>query len=113
MVEIASHQDVRETATLPSLMPAQVPTKSGIRAAVEPLINVSPKRTPSPDTRPTTVDGWIIREARGSTAVLEGPDGIREVALGDTIPGLGRIDSIVRWGNRWLVGTSRGFVTTP
>jgi hypothetical protein len=29
------------------------------------------------------------------------------------VPGLGKIDSIVRWGNRWIVATSRGLVSTP
>ena len=103
--------DVREMATPAPQLPAQ--TTASIRDTSEPLIQVTPKRTPTPDTRPTTIDGWTIREVRGSTAVLEGPDGIRNVAVGDTIPGVGRIDFIVRWGNRWIVATSSGLVTTP
>ena len=31
---------------------------------------------------------------------------------GDTVPGVGRVDSIVRWGNRWIVATSRGLIST-
>jgi hypothetical protein len=92
-------------------VPAQM--NPGIRDTMEPLVQTKPKRTPSPDTRPVTIEGWAIREVRGSAAVLEGPDGIRSVVVGDTIPGIGRIDSIVRWGNRWLVATSSGLVTTP
>jgi hypothetical protein len=37
---------------------------------------------------------------------LEGPNGVSKVARGDTVAGLGRIDSIVRWGNRWIVVTT-------
>lgn len=66
-----------------------------------------------PETRPTTIGGWAVLDVRGGTAVLEGPDGIRMAARGDVVPGIGRIDSIVRWGNRWIVATARGLISTP
>jgi hypothetical protein len=65
-----------------------------------------------PETRPTTVPGWTVVDVRDGTAVLEGPDGIRMAARGDAIPGLGRIESIVRWGNRWIVATANGLIAT-
>lgn len=68
---------------------------------------------PVAETRPTTIDGWTVLEVRGGTAVLDGPDGIRTVARGDSVPGIGRIDSIVRWGNRWIVATASGLIATP
>lgn len=68
---------------------------------------------PVPETRPTTIVGWIVREVRGGSAVLEGPDGTWTAAAGDTVPGVGRIDSIVRWGNRWIVATASGLIATP
>ena len=51
-------------------------------------------------------------EVRDGTAVLEGPDGIKMAARGDMVPGIGRIDSIVRWGNRWIVATAHGLIAT-
>ena len=69
--------------------------------------------TPFPETKPTTIDGWVIREVANGRAVLQGPDGVWKVARGDSVPGLGTIDSIVLWGNRWIVATSRGLITTP
>ncbi|MCC8939100.1 hypothetical protein [Bradyrhizobium ivorense] len=66
-----------------------------------------------PETRPSTVPGWSVLEVRDGTAVLEGPDGVKMVARGDVVPGLGRVDSIVRWGNRWIVATANGLVATP
>jgi hypothetical protein len=66
-----------------------------------------------PETRPTTIEGWTVLEVRGGTAVLEGPDGVRMATRGDTVPGIGRIDSIVRWGNRWIVATASGLIATP
>jgi hypothetical protein len=71
------------------------------------------KVTPTPETRPTTIEGWTLREVTNGTAVLEGPDGIRRVTRGDTIPGVGRVESIFRWGNRLLVATSTGLISTP
>jgi hypothetical protein len=67
---------------------------------------------PVPETRPATIGGWTVREVVGSTAVLEGPDGVWRVARGDIVPALGRVDSIVRWGSYWLVSTTRGLVAT-
>ena len=58
------------------------------------------------------LEGWTIREVVGGTAVLEGPGGVWRAAQGDTVPGIGRIESVVRWGNRWIVATSKGLIST-
>ena len=71
------------------------------------------KLTATPETRPTTIEGWTLREVANGTAVLEGPDGIRTVARGDMIPGVGKVESIFRWGSRPIVATSRGLISTP
>ena len=92
----------RTTAALPSnlSLPASPMT------AREPVVA-------APETRPATVEGWTVREVRGGTVVLEGPDGIRTGSAGDTVPGVGRIDSIVRWGNHWIVATAIGLIASP
>ena len=71
------------------------------------------KLAPVPETRPTTIEGWTIRQINGGTAVLEGPNGVWTARRGDTIPGVGKIETIVLWGNRWIVATSRGLISTP
>jgi hypothetical protein len=71
------------------------------------------KLTATPETRPTTIEGWTLREVANGRAVLEGPDGIRTVARGDAIPGVGKVESIFRWGSRPIVLTSRGLISTP
>jgi hypothetical protein len=71
------------------------------------------KSTPTRETRPTTVEGWTLREVTNGTAVLDGPNGIRRAKRGDTVRGVGRIDSIIRWGGRWIVATSGGLISTP
>ncbi|HEY6860248.1 MAG TPA: hypothetical protein VI358_10745 [Pseudolabrys sp.] len=72
-----------------------------------------PKLSPVPETRPTTIPGWVLREVVNGTAVLQGPNGVLRVTRGDTVPGVGKVDSIVRWGDRWIVATSRGLISTP
>jgi hypothetical protein len=71
------------------------------------------KLTATPETRPTTIPGWMLREVTNGTAVLEGPHGIWRVTEGQNVPGVGRVDSIVHWGNRWIVSTSKGLISTP
>ena len=88
-----------------SLDPASTQANT-LPIAREPMVPVA-------ETRPTTIEGWTVLEVRGGTAVLEGPDGVRTAARGDTVPGIGRIDSIVRWGNRWIVATANGLIATP
>jgi len=67
---------------------------------------------PVPETRPTTVEGWQLREIDNGTAVLEGPGGTFKARRGDTVPGLGKVVAIVRWGNRLIVATSKGLIST-
>src|SRR6516164_214114 len=71
------------------------------------------KLTPTPETRPTTIEGWTLREVVNGTAVIEGPNGVWKVTPGQMVPGVGRVDSVVRWGNRLVVATSRGLISTP
>jgi hypothetical protein len=71
------------------------------------------KLTAMPETRPTTIPGWMLREVTNGTAVLEGPNGIWRATAGQNVPGVGSVDSIVRWGNRWIVSTSKGLISTP
>jgi hypothetical protein len=78
-----------------------------------PAPQTQPKLSPVPETRPTTIPGWMLREVVNGTAVLQGPNGVWRVTRGDTVPGVGRVDSIVLWGNRWIVATSRGLISTP
>jgi hypothetical protein len=74
-----------------------------------PALQPPEKPTPTPETRPAAVTDWMLRDVMGGTAVLQGPNGILRVTAGDTVPGLGRVNSIVRWGNRWIVATSKGY----
>ena len=92
---------------------ARKTTATELSAAVPlPREKKAQRLTPTPDTRPNTIEGWRVRHVSGGTIVLQGPDGIHKASVGDTVPGAGRIDSVVRWGNRLVVATSRGLITT-
>lgn len=71
-----------------------------------------PRLMPFPETRPATIDGWSVRGVYGEAAVLVGTDGVWTVKPGDYVPGVGRIDSITRWGSRWIVITTGGLIST-
>jgi hypothetical protein len=105
-------------AIVGSIPKPSVPLSAAARPAAQ--ANASPSaaiamRQPlvaAPETKPATIPGWTVVDVRDGTAVLEGPDGIRMAARGDTIPGLGRVESIVRWGNRWVIATASGLIAT-
>lgn len=56
------------------------------------------------------VEGWVVRDVRRGTALIEGRVGIIEVEQGDVVPGLGRVDAIRRQDGRWVVLTSKGAI---
>ena len=96
---------------------APTPTKDLLiaRTQTQPRREEQPARrtlTPAPETRPATIPGWTVREVTGDSAVLDGPQGTRRVARGESVPGLGKVETIVRWGNRWIVTTERGLIST-
>jgi hypothetical protein len=111
-IETLAQTATAATKPVPS-QPQHTGSSSKSPATVQQQAKLEPPRTPTPETRPTTIDGWTVREVVGGTAVLEGPNGVVRVSRGDTLPGVGRVYSIVRWGNRWIVATGSGLISTP
>jgi hypothetical protein len=108
IVERSSARGTREASAAAN---RDVATTSSISSMQE-RPKIDPRLTALPETRPTTIEGWTIREVTGNTVVLQGPGGVWRVTQGETVPGVGRIDSIVRWGSRWIVATTRGLIST-
>ena len=107
-----AHEAFKNVAPTTHLVSLATKRNTSAPRPTEERTRVSAKPTPVPETKPTTIDGWTIREVNGGTAVLEGPSGVWKATRGDTVPGVGKIDSIVRWGNRWIVATSKGLIST-
>jgi hypothetical protein len=109
----SARHDQQRPATTSSPMGQQNAAASTAASDVERHRKSSSRPMPFPETRPTTIEGWMVRDVVGGTAILQGPDGVWRVTRGDTLPGAGSVMSIVRWGNRWIVATSRGLISTP
>jgi hypothetical protein len=97
----------------PALLPSGARPVSQANAGPSAAIAMRQPLVAAPETKPATIPGWTVVDVRDGTAVLEGPEGIRMAARGDTIPGVGRVESIVRWGSRWVIATAGGLIATP
>ena len=53
-----------------------------------------------------------MRNVVDDVAVLVGPLGHTAVGVGDTIPGIGRIQAIKRSGRDWVVATTKGVIVS-
>ena len=70
---------------------------------------VSNETTGSID-RPKLRGYWLV-DADEGYAVIDGRDGPQQVAPGDVVPGVGRVQRIERRGRDWVVVTSAGVIT--
>lgn len=94
----------RDPVTTASIAPAPAP------AAVAPPPPEAPVVAAKAPAKPDALKGWSVRGVFNGIALLEGPGGLYEVARGDVLPGIGRIDAIERSGKAWTVQTSKGVV---
>ncbi len=109
-------ESAKETPQAGAQSNATQPPQAAEHDANQKVSSVAPQTRPTqpyPDTKPNTIAGWAILDVVDGMAVVQGPSGVWRVRHGDTVPGVGRVDSIVRWGNRWIVATSRGLISTP
>lgn len=60
--------------------------------------------------KPAIVDGWVLRDAQKGAALIEGRNGLLEVYVGDSIPGIGRVDAVRRQDGQWTVVTAKGLI---
>jgi hypothetical protein len=56
------------------------------------------------------VEGWVLRNVYGGSALVEGRSGLIQVMPGDSLPGVGRVETIKREDGRWVVVTTRGLI---
>lgn len=53
---------------------------------------------------------YLVKGVSRGVALVEGPDGLHEVIPGSTLPGAGRVVSIERAGNKWVVVTTETII---
>ncbi len=66
--------------------------------------------TPARPAVPPVIEGWTVRRVYNGAALIQGRIGLVEVLPGDSLPGIGRIETIKRQDGRWVVLTSRGMI---
>ncbi len=66
---------------------------------------------PEPDPRKTQVEGYFVRDFDNGYALVETRAGrYLDVAVGYTVPGVGRVEAIERRGRQWVVVTNKGYI---
>ena len=88
--------DRRDPVTTASITPAAAPPPIPAAAAPLPSGEAPVVTTDKAPAKPDTLKGWSVRSVINGIALLEGPGGLYEVARGDVLPVLGRVDAIER-----------------
>src|SRR5215207_3367086 len=59
------------------------------------------------------IEGWVLREVYDGVALIEGRNKrLLEVAPGQSLTGIGRVEAIEKRGRSWVVVTNRGIITS-
>jgi hypothetical protein len=100
------------TGSIPKPAPAAAPLLPfHTTAAVSPPREIRAKETQAHRAEtPRPLDNWVLRGVHDGTALVEGAQGLREVAPGSVLPGAGRVKSIERHGANWVVITTAGVI---
>jgi hypothetical protein len=62
------------------------------------------------EIRPKIIQNYVLREVADGVALIEGPDGLREVWPGRGVPGAGKVTAIEKQAGKWVVITSEGLI---
>lgn len=89
--------------------PPQPDTSTTVQQKSPPEARSADTRTSQASDRPV-LNGWLVHDVRRGVALVEGPAGLMEVAKGQSVPGLGKVEAIERRGRGWIVLTSRGLL---
>jgi hypothetical protein len=115
--KIAERLDRLERQVADPIPTATAPQKA---EPAKPLTLQDPHALPSPadiaaaaqkvEAKPKLIHNYVVREVADGVALIEGPDGLREVWPGRGVPGAGKVTSIERQAGKWVVITSEGLI---
>lgn len=107
---------IPEEPVTPEVIPAPVPKP--VKKKAEPVVKQQPVQTYTPPkpyvpAQPKIATQWQMRSASPGKAVVsaKGSTDFRNVSVGDTLDGVGTIQSIAQVSGRWVIQGSRGVVT--
>jgi hypothetical protein len=70
-----------------------------------------PKPEQKTEAKPMPIEGWVLREVYDGLALIEGRNQrLHEVAPGQSLPGIGKVEAIEKRGRSWVVVTNRGII---
>lgn len=101
-VQLPAPVTAQPQASMPMMASVAAPEITGSLPASE--------RTGAPRK---VVKGWSVRQAYEGIAILQSPNGVVEVVLGQQVPGLGRIEEIRNENGRLVVESSGGVIYSP
>jgi hypothetical protein len=104
---VEKSRDQHRTA---ALAPSPEPTGSIAAAPAHPSTPA-----PAPEAKPAAklpvLEDWVVRRVYDGAALVEGRrHGIMDIAPGESLPGLGRVQEIRREDGRWVVVTPKGLI---
>lgn len=110
--KVNAAEKARPSATKPA------PEEGESRPPKPQILGASPapaesKPAASPKTAPKAAIQWVLKGAQPGRAMVSRPgeSEMRNVAVGDTLPGIGRITGISYQDGRWLVQGTEGRIT--
>lgn len=69
------------------------------------------EKVPEPRQKPAILEDWVIRDVyRGRALVENRHHGIFDVGPGNTLPSVGRVETVTRRDGRWVVVTPKGLI---
>lgn len=112
-IEQAEKEQNAHLAALADRKPAPQASATTAPAAVKALAPEPTETGAIADKpKPAATENWAVREVYDGVAMLEDRKRrLVEVGPGDTVPGVGRIESIERRGKTWVVVTRQGNIT--
>jgi hypothetical protein len=113
MAETLDRIDRRAAVSTAAAAPATPPAAPVQVASAAPETTGSiPQEAKLAAPKPSTVEGWVLREVVDGFALIEGFNGrLFEVGPGSNIPGVGRVEAIRRQEGQWVVFTPKGIIT--
>lgn len=111
-VSSSSTAKLDKLAQVQAQAPAAVASQPPSQAAPMMASLAAPEVTGSvpPSAPRKVVKGWSVRQAYEGIAILQSPNGVIEVVLGQQVPGLGRIEEIRNENGRLVVESSSGVI---
>ncbi|HMK69423.1 MAG TPA: hypothetical protein VK442_00480 [Xanthobacteraceae bacterium] len=95
----------KKNAAAAAVTPAAPETTGSVGSAQAPA--------PEPKVADRILQDWIVQGVQDGHALVENRYGaVFEVAAGNVLPGLGRIETIKRQDGQWVVVTARGLITS-